>query len=150
MSIIIKNIGTKTLDLNDLGDTRLYGVDGYMAQSCQLAPNQTKTFVSIDEVRNSMLVGDIHKFYAQGDIQIIAGNPYVTTQVVVTGVVATHTLGLHDVVAVESILAFVASSGAPAVKTLLTLTTDYTVANGDITCVTDQHLNKLVVTYLTL
>jgi hypothetical protein len=151
MSIIIKNISTtKTLELSDLGDTRTYGVDGIMAQSCQLVPNQTKVLASTDEARNSLLTGDIAKFIAEGSLQLVSGTAYFTKQVVVNGVAAAHVLGLKDVISVVSILAFVAATGAPAVKTLLTLTTDYTVASGDVTCVTDQSANKLVVTYLAL
>ena len=149
MSVVIKNISTHTLQINDLGDTLKYGIDGIMAQSFQSSPNEITTLVTTDEVRNSLLTGDLNKFYNLGYIQILAGSPYVTTQVVTAGTNATA-LNLVDVVAVTSILAFVTATGAPAAKTLIELTTDYTVANGDITLVTDQSLNTLVITYVTL
>jgi len=149
MSVIIKNISGKTLQVNDLGNTLTYGIDGYMAQSVTMSPDEIVTLVKTDEVRNSMLVGDIAKYVGVGFIQILVGTPYETAQVVVPGTNATA-LGLVDVYAVNSILAFVAATGAPAAKTLLHVTTDYTVAGGDITLVTDQHLNNLVITYSTL
>lgn len=149
MSVIIKNISTSTLQVNDLGNTLTYDVDGYMAQNCTMSPNETVALVETDRVRNSLLVGDIAKFVAEGFIQVLAGTPYITKQVVMPGTNATA-LGLLDVQSVNSILAFVAATGAPAAKTLLVITVDYTVANGDITLVTDQHLNKLVITYSTL
>jgi hypothetical protein len=149
MSVVIQNISTKTLQINDLGDTLKYGIDGIMAQSLQLSPNETVSLVSTDEVRNSLLTGDIMKFLAEGFIQILAGSPYVTVQSVMAGTNATD-LSLVDVVAVTSILAYVTATGAPAVKTLLEVTVDYTVLNGVITLVTDQSLNTLVITYVTL
>jgi hypothetical protein len=149
MSVIIKNISSKTLQINDLGDTLKYGIDGIMAQSLQLSPNETATLVTTDEVRNSLLTGDIIKFYNEGYIQILSGTPYTTVQAVAAGTNATA-LNLKDVIGVVSILAFVTATGAPAAKTLLALTTDYTVANGDITLVTDQSANTLVINYVTL
>lgn len=56
-------------------------------------------------------------------------------------------LGLRDVGSVAAILAFTASSGAGATKTLLVAGTDYTVANGDVTLVTDQSANLLIIFY---
>jgi hypothetical protein len=48
---------------------------------------------------------------------------------------------------VQSILAFVTATGAPAAKTLLALTTDYTVSGNTITWVTDQSANTVVISY---
>ena len=145
--IVIKNINTsKTLQVNDLGNPLIYGYKP-IAQSLIMSPNEVASLRATDEVKASMLFGDIKKFVDAGDIQIVEGTPYTTNQVVVAGIVP-GALGLLGVVSVVSILAYVAATGAPAAKTLLDLTTDYTVANGDITLVTDQSANKLVITYL--
>jgi len=56
-------------------------------------------------------------------------------------------LGLADVSTVTSILAFVASSGAPATQTLLQEPTDYTVGGGDVTPVGDHSSELWVITY---
>lgn len=56
-------------------------------------------------------------------------------------------LGLTDVSAVVSILAFVTSSGAASTKHLLDLTTDFTVASGDITPVGNHSSETWVITY---
>jgi len=150
MSVIIKNTSTNTLQINDLGDTRKYGIDGYMSQSHQLDPNEQKELATTDEVKNSVLTGDIKKLVDKGDLTILEGTGYTMKQVVIAGAAASTALSLTDVVSVESILAFVTATGAPATKTLLAVTTDYTVASGDITCVTDQSANTLVITYWTL
>jgi len=149
MSIIITNISTKTLEFDDLGFILTYGNKGIMAQNRVLAPSHTAVLVETDNVRNSLLMGDISKYIAAGYLTLVAGDPYITKQTVMVG---THgaALGLADVVGVISIQAYVTATGAPAAKTLLALTTDYTVANGDITCVTDQTANTLVITYSTL
>jgi len=149
MSVIITNISTKTLEFDDLGFILTYGNKGIMAQNRVLAPGLTAVLVETDNVKQSLLMGDIAKYIAAGYLTLVAGNPYVLKQAVMVGTNGTA-LGLADVVAVSSIQAYVTATGAPAAKTLLELTTDYTVANGDITCVTDQTLNTLVINYLTL
>ncbi len=58
-------------------------------------------------------------------------------------------LGLDDVGTVIAILAFVTASGAPATKTLLAVTTDYTVAAGDITPVGNHSTETWVIHYTT-
>jgi len=45
------------------------------------------------------------------------------------------------------VLAFTTATGAPAAKTLLAATTDYTYANGALKCVTDQSANTLVIVF---
>lgn len=149
MSIIITNISNKTLEFDDLGFILTYGNKGIMAQNRVLSPNETAVLVETDSVKNSLLMGDISKYIAKGYLTLVSGNPYVLKQVVLDGTNGT-TLGLQDVISVSSIQAYVTATGAPATKTLLSLTTDYTVANGDITCVTDQTLNTLVINYLTI
>jgi hypothetical protein len=145
--IVIKNISTsKTLQVNDLGNSLIYGYKP-IAQSLLMSPNEVAFLRETDEVKSSIIKGDIKKFVDAGDIQILEGTAYTTNQIVLPGIVP-GALGLLGVVGVVSILAFVAATGAPAAKTLLDLTTDYTVANGDITLVTDQSLNNLVITYL--
>lgn len=69
-------------------------------------------------------------------------------QVVVAGNNASILASPTDVASVVSILAFVTSGKAAAAKALLELTTDYTVAGGQITLVTNQSANTLVITYL--
>jgi len=147
MALIIKNISTKTLLHNDLGDGLKYGIDGLMSQSHTLVPNETITLAITDEVKNSLLTGDLKKHSDLGYISILGGTVYTLNQVTEVGVAAAAKLSLLDVISVESILAYVIATGAPAVKTLLELTTDYTVANGEITMVTDQSANNLVVSY---
>jgi len=149
MAIIIKNVSTKTLQVNDLGDGLKYGINGDLAQSQLLSPNEEVTLATTDEVKNSILNGDIKKFVDDGKITVTDGSGYVTKQAVVTGTNAA-VVGLKDVVSVLSALAFVTATGAPATKTLLAITTDYTVAAGDVTTVTDQSANTLVITYLAL
>jgi hypothetical protein len=88
-------------------------------------------------------------FYDDIATQFIADsiNAKIHTQVV-AGAVAAGTVQLNNAaVTVVGVLAFVASSGAPAAKALLALTTDYTFVGSTLTCVTDQHLNNLVVFY---
>ncbi len=57
-------------------------------------------------------------------------------------------LGLEDVGTVLAVLAFTTATGAPATKCLLAETTDYTVADGDITTVGDLSAQTLVIAYL--
>lgn len=66
------------------------------------------------------------------------------------GAAAAGTVTLtNPALAIDSIQAFTASSGAAAAKALLSPTTDYTFTpNGTaITMVTDQSLNTLVINY---
>jgi hypothetical protein len=147
MSIIITNISTRTLEFDDLGFILTYGNKGIMAQNRVVAPGATAVLVETDNVRNSLLVGDVAKYINAGYLTLVAGTPYATKQVVMVGTFGTA-LGLGDVIGVTSVQAYVTATGAPV--GLLSLTTDYTVANGDITCVTDQTLNTLVITYTTL
>ena len=65
------------------------------------------------------------------------------------GVAGAGTIAVVGVDSVIAVLAFVSAGGAPAAKTLLDVTTDYTVGTDIITCVTDQSLNKLVIVYTT-
>lgn len=48
---------------------------------------------------------------------------------------------------VESVIAYITATGAPAVQALLLLTTDYTVSGKTITWVTDQTANTVVISY---
>lgn len=57
-------------------------------------------------------------------------------------------LGMSGVGTVLAVLAFTTATGAPATKTLLAPTTDYTVADGDITAVGDLSGQTLLVIYL--
>lgn len=76
---------------------------------------------------------------------VVAGKAKV---VVVDGDTAEGVVALGDTpVAVIAVLAVVKASGAVATKFLLDVTTDYTVATSNLTCVTDQSLNKLIVIY---
>lgn len=68
-------------------------------------------------------------------------------QAVVAGTNGTEIASPSDIGTVISVQAFVTSSGAAAAKALLAPTTDYTVANGKLTCVSNQSANTLVVTY---
>ena len=72
------------------------------------------------------------------------------------GAAAAATVTLAEAVApgtTVTVLAFVTSSGAPASKCLLDLTTNYTVLNknsagvGVLTCVTDESANTLLIDY---
>jgi hypothetical protein len=75
---------------------------------------------------------------------VVAGK----AKVVVVDGVAEGAVALGDTpVAVIAVFAIVKASGAVATKFLLDATTDYTVATSNLTCVTDQSLNKLVVIY---
>ena len=56
-------------------------------------------------------------------------------------------LGLTDVSTVTSVEAFVTTSGAPASKTLLLETVDFTVGGGDITPVGDHSAETWGITY---
>lgn len=150
MAVVITNVSTNTLQISDLGDPFKYGIDYALGQKVwTLAPSETLSLVETDEVRNSVRFGDIKKYVDDSMITVDFGSGYVQKQIVIDGV-ASGALGLTDVASVESMLAVVSATGAPATKFLLDLTTDYTVASGDISLVTDQSLNKLIITYYAL
>jgi len=152
MSIIIKNTSTYTLQINDLGDTRLYGIDGYMAQSHQLDPNETMILIATDEAKNSVLSGDIKKHVDAGKLSVLEGHGYTLKQAVIAGKTVNGLLGLLDVVSVISVISITTATGAFATKALLDdsgYTPDYTVESQDVKCLTDQSANTLIVTYLT-
>ena len=57
------------------------------------------------------------------------------------------TLAEVPAVGVVGVVAFTTATGAVATKALLALTTDYTVSGKELTMVTDQSANTLVVFY---
>lgn len=152
MSIIIANISNETLKLSDLGSPITYGIKGIMAQNQDLSPGEIRAFSKTNELRNSLLTGDIYKFYHAGLLSIVTGNPYVLAQVVVNGVSAGGSLGLKDVVSIVSVVAINKITNAFSIKSLLEVggyTADVVQHDQDILCVTDQSPNKLIITYWT-
>lgn len=82
---------------------------------------------------------------------VLGGVTAPTGQTVRAGVAATATIDLsaEKATSIVSIQAYVAASGAIAAKGLLVVTTDYTynATTKLLTCVSDQHLNNLVINY---
>jgi hypothetical protein len=89
-------------------------------------------------------------YYAVDNPKVLAEklNKLAHVDVVAGKAGANVLVGLTNTVTeVKAILAIVTATGAFATKALLAPTTDYTFANGEITCVTDQSANTLIVIY---
>ena len=147
--LTLTNISNKTLKLDDLGNTLIYGIDGIMGLNTDLSPNETIRLPETNAVKNSWLNGDIHKFTLE-NLLFVSGNCYVLKTILAPGITP-GALGLLDVINVVSILAF--TGGAYAVKALLEqggYTSDYYVQANDIILETDQSTNMLLISYYTL
>ena len=123
-------------------------------QPQEFADKLNAALVEADDAANALKIGTLANLTTSVKIDVVtAVNSLVTAvagkaKVVVISGAASGAVALGDTPAsVIAVLAVVKASGAVATKFLLTATTDYTIATSNLTCVTDQSLNNLIVIY---
>jgi hypothetical protein len=96
------------------------------------------------------LIAEHDAHLAANDTELALQDTDVATRTKTVLIEATNAvaLGLTDVTTVIAILAITTATGAAATKLLLDITTDYTVAAGDVTPVGDHSAETWVIHYV--